>query len=134
VLVSRLKYQAVPAVARLIARELAAAVPPDAGCLVPVTRSFARRIRYGIDPAQELASALSRHTDVRVCHALSPPLWSPANAGAGRSRRRAPRFRSRVRTGSAVLVDDVATTGLTLDAAGRALGGVLAALTATRAL
>lgn len=134
VLVRRLKYQAVPAIARLIALELAEAVPADAGCLVPVTRTFARRIRYGIDPARELAHALSRRIGVPVVNALSPPLWSPANAGAGRSRRHAPRFRTRLRPASPVLVDDVATTGLTLDAAGNALGGIVAALTATRAL
>lgn len=133
VLVRRLKYQAVPAIAGLIARELAEAVPADAGCLVPVTRTFARRIRYGIDPARELAMALSRHTGVPVVHALSPPLWSPANAGVERSRRHAPGFRTRFLPASAVLVDDVTTTGLTLDAAGRALGGVRTALTATRA-
>lgn len=133
-LVRRLKYQAVPAIALLIAVDLAGSVPADAGCLVPVTRTFVRRVRYGIDPAQELAAALSRLTGVPIVHALAPPLWSPANAGAGRSRRHAPRFRARLRPSSAVLVDDVATTGLTLDAASEAVGGVLAALTATRAL
>ena len=133
-LVRRLKYQAVPAIARLVAADLAGSVPPDAACLVPVTRTFARQVRYGIDPARELAAALSRLTGVPVVHALAAPLWSPANAGVRRSRRRAPRFRARLRPSFVVLVDDVATTGLTLDAAGDALGSVLAALTATRAL
>lgn len=134
VLVSRLKYQAIPAIADLIASELAASIPVGAGSLVPVARTFVRRVKYGIDPARELAAALSRRTGLPVVHALAPPMWSPVNAGARRAQRHAPRFRARVNPKLAVLVDDVATTGLTLDAASTTLGGVLAALTATRAL
>lgn len=133
-LVRRLKYDAVPGVARLIATELVEAVPSEAKCLVPVARTLARRIRYGIDPAAVLATALSGHCGLPVVHVLAAPVWVPANAGAGRAQRRAVDFQTRRTVHGAVLVDDVATTGTTLDAAGRALGGAIGALTATRAL
>lgn len=133
-LVRRFKYDAVPAVARLIATELAALVPADAACLVPVARTLARRIRYGIDPAVELALAVSEQCGLPVVHALAAPLWSPANAGNARARRHPPRFRERSLVDLPVLVDDVATTGATLDAAAQVLGRVCGALTVTRSL
>lgn len=134
VLVRRLKYEAVPRVAALVAVELVGAVPAQATCLVPVARTLARRVRYGIDPAAVLASALSERSGLPVVHALAAPVWMPANAGARRAQRRAVGFRTRRAVNGAVLVDDVATTGTTLDAAARALGGAVGALTATRAL
>ena len=130
-LVRRLKYEGMEAVARLIASELVDAIPDGARCLVPVLRTPVRRIRYGIDPALSIAIALSARSGIPVVKAIAPPLWHPPNAGAGREERRAPRLRRRVGTAGAVLIDDVVTTGATLDAAAALVGHVGLALTAT---
>ena len=130
-LVRRLKYEGIEAVARLVAGELVDAMPDGVRCLVPVIRTPARRLRYGIDPAMTLAVALSVRSGIPVVKAVAPPLWHPPNAGADRQRRRAPDFRRRTAVVGAVLVDDVMTTGATLDAAGALVGHVGLALTAT---
>ena len=131
VLVRRLKYEGIEAVAHLIAIELVDAIPEGARCLVPVLRTPVRRLRYGIDPALSLATALSARSGIPVLKAVAPPLWHPPNAGAGRADRRAPRLRRRAGTTGAVLIDDVVTTGATLDAAAALVGHVGLALTAT---
>ncbi|MEX2655395.1 MAG: hypothetical protein WD532_10270 [Acidimicrobiia bacterium] len=130
-LVRRLKYEGVAAVAPLVAGFLEDRIPSDARCLVPVTRTVVRRVRYGIDPAKSLAEAISRRTGLPVVNALSPPIWNRPSAGSERESRKPPRFVSRRAVRGAVLVDDVLTTGATLDSAAAALGGVGAALTLT---
>lgn len=131
VLVRRLKYEGMEAVARLVASELIEAIPDGVRCLVPVIRTPIRRLRYGIDPALSLATALSARSGIPVVKAVAPPLWHPPNAGAGRQERRAPSFRRRVGVAGALLIDDVVTTGATLDAAATLVGHVGLALTAT---
>lgn len=130
-LVRRLKYEAVLAVAELVADDLAVRVPSSARCLVPVSRNVVRRVRYGVDPASHLADALSRRTGLPVVHALRPAIWWKANAGSPKGSRVPPHFALRTRAASPVLVDDVLTTGVTLDAAAGVLGGALAAVTVT---
>lgn len=130
-LVRRLKYEGVAAVAHLVAPGLARLVPAAGTCLVPVPRTPIRRIRYGVDPAATLAAALSLHSGLPVVHALAPPLWHPPNAGSARRERRPPRLTARRVVHGAVLVDDVSTTGATLDAAAEAVGFVHGALTIT---
>jgi predicted amidophosphoribosyltransferase len=131
VLVRRLKYEGVPAVAAMVAPALAELLPRQARCLVPVSRTFTRRVRYGIDAADELAVALSRCTGLPVVRALRAPLWGRPNAGSSKVARTPPRFTLRCRVESAVLVDDVMTTGATLDHAASILGGALIAVTIT---
>jgi len=133
-LVHRLKYAAMASAAGPLARAMAPLLPADAGCLVPVPRVLARRWRYGVDPADVLASALGRITGLPVVPALRSDWWVARRAGPAGGRRGLPRFRSvRPPGDGAVLVDDVVTTGTTLRAAGQA-AGVCHAVTATAAV
>ena len=131
-LVHLLKYRAVMAAAHVLASAMALVLPIGADALVPIPRARARRWRYGVDPALELAIALGRITHVPVARLLTPPWWVQRRAGPEGRLRGVPSF---VALGSpprgAVLVDDVVTTGTTLAAASEALGGVRWAITAT---
>ena len=134
-LVHRLKYQGLGHAAVPLAAAMAVRVPAGARCLVPVPRAGLRRWRHGVDPARELARALGALTGLPVTAALRAPLWWPAHAGRGRAGRSAPQFRRSADVTGSVLVDDVLTTGMTLAAAGAALGGAaMGAVTATAAL
>jgi predicted amidophosphoribosyltransferase len=115
----------------------------DGAALVPVPGREERRRRRGLDPAQCLARALARRTGAPVADCLVR-----ADAGGGRqlgrarSARRGGRHAVRVAgplpRGRLVLVDDVHTTGATLDACARALRAAgslqLAAVTYVRTL
>ncbi len=127
-----LKYRGLGGVAPWLAAAMAARLPAGAAVLVPVPRARLRLWRHGIDPAAELARSLAAATGLPVCRALRPGWWWPRHAGAGRAGRTPPRFRAARRVAGAVLVDDVLTTGATLEAAARAMGpGVIGAVTAT---
>jgi predicted amidophosphoribosyltransferase len=110
--------------------------------LVPVPALPSRRRRRGFDPAAALAGALGRRLERPVVHCLERRDHSGRQVGATRAARRAPgRLVVCVRTPAppaALLVDDVHTTGATLDACARALaaGGtvVVAALSYARTL
>jgi predicted amidophosphoribosyltransferase len=133
-LVHLLKYQAITAAADLLAAEMVDRLPPSTAALIPVPRAWIRRARHGVDPAVELAVRLGDRVDVPVVRALRARLWWPAHAGSDRAARRSPGFfRVTSAPTGAVLVDDVATTGLTLRTAGEVIG-VSTAITATRAL
>jgi predicted amidophosphoribosyltransferase len=128
-LVHHLKYRGVVASGWRLAEAMAALVPGNVA-LVPVPRVGWRRVRYGIDPAIELATALSRITGSPVRAALSAPLWGKPRAGGTHGF--APRFRlRRPPTEPVILIDDVITTGTTLAVAARLLPGVVGAVTAT---
>lgn len=124
---------------------MAAALPAgllDEAVLVPVPRHPARRRARGFDQAELLARALARQsgTPVRAC--LERRGQDRPQLGTRRVVRLAP-HRIEVRATAAapqraVLVDDVHTTGATLDACARALREAEAtrvvAITYTRAL
>ena len=132
-LVHRLKYDAMPAAAAVLALEMIRLLPEGTAALVPVPRTRWRAIRFGIDPGREIARQLSIVTSIPMSEALAPPILSAHNAGRRRLDRHAPGLRrvSPVPAGS-VLVDDVVTTGTTLSAAFAVLDApVLAAITAT---
>jgi len=132
-LVHLLKYRGVLAAADLLGAALLPLLGEDARVLVPLPRVWARRIRYGTDPAVEIARALSRRSGLPVARLLDVPPWWPRQAGRSRSARAALRFRVRGACGpGAVLLDDVVTTGGSLEAAFRALAcRPIRALTAT---
>lgn len=133
VLIRRLKYEGVRAAAGPLADAMAARVPEPGGVIVPVPRVTARVWKHGIDPARELARAYAARVGAVVAEVLAPALWAPRHAGRPRRDRSPVRFRARVEVdGPAVLVDDVATTGRTLEAASKVARAVKA-ITATGA-
>lgn len=129
-LVHQLKYRGVVAAGRVLAEAMAEHIPAGV-TLVAVPRVAWRRIRYGVDPARELAKSLGHIAGLPVAEGLASPLWGRARAGGRHGF--APRFRPRyvVPGGPVWLVDDVVTTGTTLTAAAGVLTGVAGAVTAT---
>ena len=130
----RLKYQGCREAAEVLAAVMAPLLPADASVLAPIPRIYSRRLKYRSDPGLLLAQALSRRSGLELCHVLGPRLWGGANAGLSRSVRTVPRFRCRwIPPQGLVLVDDVITTGMTLEAAVVTLGRsrVETAVTAT---
>src|SRR5262249_1193781 len=109
--------------------------------IVPVPTVSARRRRRGFDPAGTLATALSRRLDRPLVTCLERRDHASRQVGTSRRDRPAPGrldFGVRGPPRFALLVDDVHTTGATLDAAVRALTGagttVVAALAYARTL
>lgn len=124
-LVTALKFRRLLPVAGLMADRIQWLAPASvlSGTIVPVPTTPLRSRARGFDPAAELAAALAERTGLPVASCL-------ARRGAGRQlgRRRARRIGHppRIRTigevpRSALLVDDVLTTGATLSACARAL-------------
>jgi predicted amidophosphoribosyltransferase len=129
-LVHMLKYRGILAAAEVLAHYMAHAVSPGS-ILVPVPRVRWRVVRYGVDPALELAVALARITGASVSKPLRAAFFGGSRAAGAhgfspRFRVAGPLFHQPV-----LLVDDVVTTGTTVTAAARALGGSIEAVAAT---
>lgn len=115
-----LKYRGVLGIAGLAASVIGDRIPPLP--LVPVPRVLSRRLRYGVDPARELAGAVAAITGAPVRGLLRAPMHAPRRAG-GDHRREPVRFRLVTPPPPhLILVDDVVTTGGTLLAAAAAIG------------
>ena len=144
-LVNALKFGGALALADLMAAQLAAGAPPwlaAGGPLVPVPAHPSRVRGRGFDQAQLLARALGRRTGLRVAPCLRRGGPATRQLGAPRRRRVAAGRIEVVARGplpeEVTLVDDVHTTGATLDGCARALrrGGAreVCALTYSRTL
>jgi len=145
-LVAGLKFRGALVVADLMAAHIAANLPPGlrdpAVALVPVPAARARRRARGFDPARVLTLALARRLDRPFADCLVRRDRAGRQVGTGRRERRAPgRLLIHVRGSPpplAILVDDVHTTGATLDASARALTAagtrVIAAISYARTL
>jgi ComF family protein len=128
-LIRALKFRGALPLASLMASQMAANAPPWAigrgGVIVPVPPARARLRRRGFDPAAELARELGERLGLPVEPCLRRRGAAPRQMGARRATRRAP---GRVQVElldapppTALLLDDVHTTGATLDACSRAL-------------
>ena len=132
-LVRGLKFGGVTRAAGAMAAQIAANAPPpmlDADALVPVPLHPARLRRRGFNQAARLAAELSRRCGLPVHDCLERAGPAGTQVGRGRAQRvegvaGAIRLRAAERSPrSAVIVDDVATTGATLSACAVALRAV----------
>jgi predicted amidophosphoribosyltransferase len=147
-LVAALKFRAALPIATLMAAHIAANLPPGlrgvtaAAGVVAVPPQPARERRRGFDPAGALAAALAPRLGLPERACLRRRDHEPRQVGASRAqRRRGGRLAIELRApppARALLVDDVHTTGATLDACARTLlmGGCreVVAVTYTRTL
>jgi predicted amidophosphoribosyltransferase len=124
-LVAALKFRGATRAAHVMAAHLAQHRFEPGEVLIPVPTHPSRRRRRGFDHSVVLALALSRRTGVELSTCLRRGGTPERQLGSSRSRRlEAGRIVLSVRGRaplSAVLVDDVETTGATLKAAARAL-------------
>jgi ComF family protein len=128
-LVRALKFRGALPVAGLMAAQVAVNLPAwargDATAIVPVPATAPRRRRRGFDPADLLAREVATRLDLPVHRGLRREGPAVRQLGARRAERRAAGRIRVVATGPApervLLVDDVHTTGATLDACARAL-------------
>jgi predicted amidophosphoribosyltransferase len=126
VLVHQLKYRGLTGYADVVAMILGPRLPELP--IVPVPRVWSRQLQYGVDPAVVLAERLARSIRVPVIKSLSAPIHTRRRAGGDHSKPVAPLRMTRVPAGGVMLVDDVVTTGRTLEAAIGLLGAERVAL------
>jgi predicted amidophosphoribosyltransferase len=127
-MVTALKSRGALAAARCMGREIAALAPEGfiAEALVPAPAHPRRHRRHGFNQAEAIAGWVSKATGLPVCDALRRTPGAAPQIGLPR-RKRLLNARDSVRLvrgplpSRAALIDDVYTTGATLDASARAL-------------
>jgi len=144
-IVHALKYEGRRSLARRLAalmRQRCGAIFDQADCLIPVPLHRSRLRERGFNQAADLA----KHLDLPVVHALRRVRPTPSQISLPASRRHAnmrdafapTRHAATVAAAVVVLVDDVSTTGATLDACARVLkqagASEVRAITAARAV
>jgi len=121
-----LKFSAARPLADVMAAQIAAGAPLDRqATLVAVPAHPQRRRARGFDPAELIAAALARRSGLPLVRALRRGRTRSRQLGASRDARRDPAnvdFGARGRAPAEVLlVDDVHTTGATLEACAQVL-------------
>jgi predicted amidophosphoribosyltransferase len=144
-LVRALKVHGALPVAELMSAQVAANLPAalraPAAAVVPVPPQRARRRARGYDPAGLLAAGVARRLGVPFAPCLARHDRAGRQASLGRAARRAPdrlRVTATAPPPRVLLLDDVHTTGATLDTCARALAAagaeVVAAISYARTL
>lgn len=133
--VRRWKEGGLRSLAAVAADVLVDRVPrPDADVVTFVPPEVWRARRRGHHPAEQLARAVAERWQL-PCAALLRASAVQRQRGLSRAeRQRNPAFRALATVPSAVLVDDVYTTGSTAGAAAQALGGRVEVVTFARAV
>lgn len=119
-LIHHLKYRGLLTYADLVARILASQAPDVP--IVAIPRVWSRYVRYGVDPAVEIAIRLAEIKGVPHWRLFHRPWHSPRRAGGDHSLSPADLRLKRHPPSQIVLVDDVVTTGATLKMAVDAIG------------
>lgn len=125
-LVAALKFSRLLAAAEVCADAMLSRAPSSllAGTIVPAPASPIRSITRGFDPAEEIAVRLARASELPCDPCALRRRDLRRQRGRGRRSRLAHPPRVQVAepvAGEVLLVDDVSTTGATLDACARAL-------------
>jgi predicted amidophosphoribosyltransferase len=124
-LVTAFKFRRLLPVAALMAERIQRLAPADllSGTIVPAPTARLRSSMRGFDPAGEIASALAERTGLPLSDCLARRGWG-RQVGRRRAERmgQPPQMRLRGEAPrSALLIDDVLTTGATLSSCARAL-------------
>lgn len=120
-MIHALKYRGLDLILGPVAAVLGPRLRPGSA-FVPVPRVWTRYLRYGIDPAYELAKRLARATGGDVAAVLRRPIHDQRRAGRDHNLDPVP-ISARTRVNKpVVVVDDVITTGRTVLGAIAAIG------------